>query len=194
MANFSGGWFNNLHGSWNWNTGLGVTWRPAARVSARAGIEYSRNHNETQWVTNLIEPGAPSHYVFGVLDQRTVSLSARVNYTITPRLTVQIYARPFEGSGQPVRISSDGGSEPRWRGDGREIYYLSTDGVLMAAPVERAGAAIRPGVPAPLFRAPAALDFEVAPAGDRFLIRTATGQDRPPIRLLTDWRAAIAGR
>ena len=99
MANFSGGWFNNLHGSWNWNTGLGVTWRPAASVSARAGIEYSRNHNETQWVTNLIEPGAPSHYVFGVLDQRTVSLSARVNYTITPRLTVQIYARPFVSAG-----------------------------------------------------------------------------------------------
>ena len=44
---------------------------------------------------------------------------------------------------------------------------------------------------AALFRAPSALDFEVAPAGDRFLVRSSTGANFPPIRLLTDWRAAL---
>lgn len=114
-ANFSGGWFNNLHGSWNWNAGLGVTWRPAARLSARAGMDFSRNHNETQWVTNLVPEAGPAHYVFGVLDQRTVSLNARLNYTITPQLTVQIYARPFVSAGAYTRFKE--------LADGRALEY-----------------------------------------------------------------------
>jgi len=102
MANFFGSWFNDLHGSWNWSTNVGSTWRPASNLSARFGVEYSRNHAESQWVTNLLpEPGSgePARYVFGALDQTTVGLSARINYTITPQLTVQLYARPFVSAG-----------------------------------------------------------------------------------------------
>ncbi|MFN2240082.1 MAG: TolB family protein, partial [Thermoanaerobaculia bacterium] len=36
----------------------------------------------------------------------------------------EVYVRPFEGKGAAVRVSRDGGSQPRWRGDGRELYFL----------------------------------------------------------------------
>lgn len=98
MANFSGSWFNDMKGSWNRSTSLGLTYRPASNISARVGVDLSRNHAESQWVANFAETDR-TRYVFGVLDQTTAGLSARVNYTITPQLTVQLFARPFVSAG-----------------------------------------------------------------------------------------------
>ena len=101
MANFFGSWFNDMNGSWNWSTSVGSTYRPSSNLSARIGIDYSRNRSDAQWVRNL-EPTAVDprpHYVFGALNQTTVGFSARINYTVTPQLTVQIYARPFVSAG-----------------------------------------------------------------------------------------------
>ena len=99
MANFFGSWSNDLNGSWHWSTSVGSTYRPSSSLSARFGIDYNRNHAESQWVTNLQPAGAAARYIFGALDQTTVGLSARINYTVTPQLTVQIYARPFVSAG-----------------------------------------------------------------------------------------------
>jgi len=103
MANVSGSWFNDMNGSWNRSTSLGLTYRPASNLSARVGIDLSRNHAESQWVTNFADTGR-TRYVFGVLDQTTVGFSARVNYTITPQLTVQLFARPFVSAGDYERF------------------------------------------------------------------------------------------
>lgn len=48
-------------------------------------------------------------------------------------------------------MSAGGGTEPRWRGDGKEIFYLDTKGMLMAAPVG-SGATFSSGTAQPLFR------------------------------------------
>jgi Domain of unknown function (DUF5916) len=72
-----------------------VTYRPASFLSASAGVDWTHYVNDAQWIENT----ADRHYVFGHLDQTTVGLTARVNYTITPRLTVQIYAQPFVSAG-----------------------------------------------------------------------------------------------
>jgi hypothetical protein len=45
----------------------------------------------------------------------------------------EIYARPFPSGGGPIRISNNGGINPRWRADGKELYYLSNT-ELMAVP------------------------------------------------------------
>ena len=58
----------------------------------------ARNHSMTQWVDNL-EDEAGTHYVFGRIDQTTVGISLRANYTMHPTLTLQIYARPFVSAG-----------------------------------------------------------------------------------------------
>jgi hypothetical protein len=72
-----------------------VTWRPASFLSVSGGFRWNRNHDDSQWIENT-EDG---HYVFGHLDQTTVALTARVNYTITPQLSIQTYAEPFVSAG-----------------------------------------------------------------------------------------------
>ena len=72
-----------------------VTLRPTPSLSVSAGIGFSPSSNVVQWV----EQDESGEYVFGDLRQRTVSLTARVNYTITPTLSIQIYAQPFVSAG-----------------------------------------------------------------------------------------------
>jgi len=72
-----------------------VTYRPASFLSVTGGVDWSHNVNDAQWIENT----ADGHYAFGHLDQTTVGITARVNYTITPQLTVQVYAQPFVSAG-----------------------------------------------------------------------------------------------
>ena len=91
-------WFRDRHGSAGWSISPGVTYRPGSAVSIDVGLNLNRNRSDAHWVTNLDAVPAP-HYVFGQLDQTTVGISMRVNYTITPRLSVQTYAQPFVSAG-----------------------------------------------------------------------------------------------
>ena len=72
-----------------------VTLRPTSYLSISGGPGWNFNIQDSQWVENT-EDG---RYVFGRLDQTTVSWTTRVNYTITPELSVQIYAAPFVSAG-----------------------------------------------------------------------------------------------
>ncbi|MBV9610537.1 MAG: PD40 domain-containing protein, partial [Acidobacteria bacterium] len=63
----------------------------------------------------------------------------------------EIYVTTFPGAVGKWQISRGGGTEPRWRADGREIYYLSPTGMLTAVPVDTADA-FSSGTPSPLFQ------------------------------------------
>jgi hypothetical protein len=91
-------WFNDQHGSWSWGASPGVTIRPSSAVSASVGVDFSHNVSDTQWVENVTD-GPATHYVFGHLDQTTIGISLRLNYTITPRLSLQLYGQPFVSAG-----------------------------------------------------------------------------------------------
>ena len=75
-----------------------MTWRPAAYLAASGGWHVELFDEDTQWVTN-VATGGSTRYLFGGLRQRTVGLTARVNYTLTPNLTVQVYGAPFVSAG-----------------------------------------------------------------------------------------------
>src|SRR5207237_4846325 len=64
--------------------------------------------------------------------------------------TWQVYVVSFPAADQKRQISIDGGVQPRWRRDGKELYYLDINGKLMAADIA-AGAKIEPGIPRVLF-------------------------------------------
>src|SRR5262249_49561220 len=70
----------------------------------------------------------------------------------------EIHVRPFveDSAGAAVgdqwQVSTAGGIHPVWRPDGKELYYLSPDGKLMAATIQAQGAALEPGAPAVLFQ------------------------------------------
>jgi hypothetical protein len=116
MASFSGSWSNDLEGSTGWSLGPSVTWRPQSALSVGLGGDYNRNVDDSQWVENL-DAGGLTHYVFGHIDQTTVDVSVRVNYTITPGLSIQIYGAPF--------VSAGGYSHFKELADGRAAAYAN---------------------------------------------------------------------
>jgi hypothetical protein len=94
--NFS--WMKDGHGAWQRDLSPQITFRPSSALLVSGGIGFSRNNAQSQWVTNLVSTDGP-RYIFGKLKQTTVRLTARVNYTITPRLSLQVYAQPFVSAG-----------------------------------------------------------------------------------------------
>jgi eukaryotic-like serine/threonine-protein kinase len=93
---------------------------------------------------------------------------------------------------EQTSISEGGGSEPRWRSDGGELYYVSSDGALYAVPITRDGPRLKPGRPERLFGGRNAAfrvwHFQPSRDGNRFLILTVTPGEIPPIHLLTGWQ------
>ena len=122
----------------------------------------------------------------------------------------EIYIQPFPAppnGGSKTPISRDGGSQPRWRRDGKELFYLSPDGKLMAADVTE-GPIFKASVPRTLFQVPVAqightdvndelgkgslqvLGWDVAPDGKRLLIDTAT-KSSETVTVLLNWTAEL---
>ena len=100
----------------------------------------------------------------------------------------EIYLRPFQGSGATLQISAGGGSMPRWNPNGRELYYLSRDGNMMAVSLSGSPSRLVPSAPSPLFpvQIPASDNkqgYDVGKGG-RFLINTELEIAHDPIRLL----------
>jgi hypothetical protein len=71
-----------------------VSWRASSFLTLSTGLRFGSAREESQWIEEV-----DGHYVFGLLEQKTVALTARVNYTVTPALSVQIYAEPFVSAG-----------------------------------------------------------------------------------------------
>lgn len=95
---FSGFAARDQMGSTAWELAPQVKWRPMSFLSLTGGFVFDRSDDDAQWVEN-VEAGGRTHYVFGGIRQTTVGVTARVNYTVTPALTVQLYAQPFVSAG-----------------------------------------------------------------------------------------------
>jgi hypothetical protein len=76
-----------------------LVYRPSARMELTAGPRVNWNREPLQYVQALRVSGTP-HYLYGRLDQTTVSMTTRVNYTFTPTLSLQLYAQPFVSAGR----------------------------------------------------------------------------------------------
>jgi hypothetical protein len=110
---------------------------------------------------------------------------------------IDVYVQAFPGPGQKVRVSTDGGGAPRWRADGRELFYLKPDGMLMAASVN-VGTTFEAGIPKPLFQTPIAdvqlgLDqYDVTADGQRFLVLQPTDRtNQTPITVVVNWTSGL---
>jgi eukaryotic-like serine/threonine-protein kinase len=111
----------------------------------------------------------------------------------------EVYVRPFPGPGDKWLVSTAGGGWPRWRRDGREIFYAARDGNVMAVPVNAAGSSFVVGAARPLFKVRMrpivrldAYSYDVAADGQRFLINTFVEDAAPPaITLVVNWPRSI---
>ena len=126
-------------------------------------------------------------------------------YTSNESGRFEILVRPFAPNwptplaGQ-WQVSTAGGVQPRWRGDGRELFYESLDRKLMAVEVKATTQAFDRGMPRSLFDSPSSqpsnpVSWGYVPSADgqRFLISTAPGTttEAPPLTVVVNWMAAL---
>jgi eukaryotic-like serine/threonine-protein kinase len=124
----------------------------------------------------------------------TFSPDARwVAYNSDETGRMEIYVAPFPGPGGKRQVSTAGGMFPRWRGDGKELFYLAANNRLMATEVDGTGAALDVGTTRPLFEAHLTgpgYFYAVTPDGQRFLINKVIDQkEAPPMILVLNWTA-----
>jgi len=111
----------------------------------------------------------------------------------------EIYVTSFPDARGRWQVSSGGGEQPRWRGDGKELFFLSSDGKMMAAPVTT-GTHFDAGTPVVLFQStprPPVLVYDlfvydVSRDGQRFLINTQVKQsENTPMSVILNWPAKL---
>jgi eukaryotic-like serine/threonine-protein kinase len=107
---------------------------------------------------------------------------------------LEVYVQPFPPNAGRWQVSVDGGDEPAWSADGRELFYLGLDGLLTTVSVTAAGPTFRVSSPKPLFRTGRPLGapsnrYDVSPNGRRFLILSPAAPPPPPepITVLVNW-------
>jgi len=161
----------------------------------------------------LGKPGDSKPYPFlqteFVESQGQFSLDGRwIAYTSTESGREEVYVRPFAGgpsspSGKWL-VSSDGGNEPRWRRDGKELFYLGRSGNgrrVMAVPIQTGPSSVfESGAPAPLFVFPViaivpqsnSFAYGVAADGERFLANVLADSGSPTLNVVVNWQKAVA--
>jgi dipeptidyl aminopeptidase/acylaminoacyl peptidase len=184
---------------------------PMAWSSNGRFLLYGIQHPKTGadlWALPLAGDGKPFPVLQTPVDEMAGQFSPDggwVAYESNESRLVQIYVRPFPGPGSPRQLSTAGGSQPRWRPDGKELFYIAPDARLMAAPIA-IGAdrqTLDVGAPVPLFRTRLASGANIpvgsqskpqyAVASDgRFLMNMAVeGATAPPITVVLNWGAAL---
>jgi len=114
-----------------------------------------------------------------------------IAYTSDESGRAEVYVRPYPGPGQKQLVSSDGGSEPRWRADSREIFYRK-DGDVMAVAVTP-GPALDFGQPRTLFSGRyvgpgvTSSTWDVMPDGQGFILIQNYAQPRASVSLVQNW-------
>jgi len=103
----------------------------------------------------------------------------------------EVYVRAFPDAKEDFVVSKSGGSSPRWGDDGKELYYISSDGKVMAAELA-AGGLFQAGIPRPLFQASGIPpQWSVQAGGKRFLFAVPVEQTQAPFRVVLNWTAAL---
>lgn len=103
-ASLNGTYFNSSSGSMSWSASLTLTVKPSSNVSLSLGPGYDYNHSVAQWVDNiedsLMTDTFGTRHIFANLEQKTLYAEIRMNWTFTPKLSLQLYLQPFIAVGK----------------------------------------------------------------------------------------------
>jgi hypothetical protein len=106
-----------------------LAWRPSNAIRGEISPEYSRSRPDLQYIETTDRSGEPA-YVYGSLEQETFNVELRLDYSITPRLTVQYYGAPFVSAGTYSGFKRI--TDPR--ADRYEDRFVRLDGVTTPDP------------------------------------------------------------
>lgn len=108
----------------------------------------------------------------------------------------EVYVQSFPPAGGKWQVSTDGGAQPRWRRDGKELYFMSPDRKIMAVDV-KLGTTFEMGTPKALFQTrvtnfTSPNRYDVTADGQRFLVNSSVEENsRNPIVVILNWAAGI---
>jgi eukaryotic-like serine/threonine-protein kinase len=175
-------------------------------------IVFSENDPNTKWdIWVLRVEGAADRTPVPFLRTQFNEFSGQISpdghwmaYTSDESGQREIYVRPFPSGEGELRISISGGEQPRWRADGKELFFWQTDGKLMAVTVKtrpagpEAKSSLDPGVPQPLFEAEMSkapmdpmVQYDVTADGKRFLVDLAGAGEAQPLNVIVNWDAGL---
>ena len=146
----------------------------------------------------------PAPYLQGPYNEQQGQFSPNgrwIAYSSDETGSYQVYVQSFPAGAGKFQVSTAGGSQPRWRRDGKEIFYIGADGRLTAVGV-KTEPKFEVGAPQALFDAqiPASLvdeffHYDVSADGKRFLVNTVAaekaGPAPAPITVIVNWQAAL---
>jgi Tol biopolymer transport system component/predicted Ser/Thr protein kinase len=109
----------------------------------------------------------------------------------------EVYVTPFPGPGGRIAVSSKGGYDPRWRGDGQELYYVANDSTLFAVQLRETQQRFQVLSSKPLFhmQLPSNVGYyDVTRDGKRFLVNVRTHKEQTaPLTVVTNWLELLRG-
>jgi dipeptidyl aminopeptidase/acylaminoacyl peptidase len=142
------------------------------------------------------KPFAVARTEHGERDGRFSPGARWVAYDSTESGRREVWVQPFPPTGSKWQISTGGGSSPRWRGDGKELFYVAADGMLtvVAMVATETGRAFESGAQRPLFqtmfRGGVYASYVASHDGKRFLMNVPPGvDDVTPITVVMNWTA-----
>ena len=159
------------------------------------------------WTLPLNEAGASVPVVQTESDDRNGQFSRDgkwIAYESNSSGPSEVFMQPFAAPGKPVQVSTKGGAQPRWRADGKELFYIALDGTLMAVPVRtvgagrvRAGWHTRSAFSRPPWHGPESVAFGAQLHRLRRWAAVSDGHVRArceptPIRLILNWSPAAS--
>ena len=164
---------------------------------------YATGKHADLWVAPLTGGARPFPFAAGGFDNSQAAISPDGNwlaYTSNETGRNEIYVQSFPTAGHKRAISVDGGVQPRWRGDGKELFYLASNQQLMAVPI-RSGTDIDVGGATALFRTELPnwgagqpgwrTSYDVVADGSRFVLLAPPEKNVPPIVVVVNWPAAL---
>jgi len=149
------------------------------------------------WIRSLDGDPSPRRLGQGHASEWASDLSPDgrfIAYTSDASRRREVYVRALDSATGEIRVSSEGGLAPRWRRDGRELFYVDDNGRLMAVPVR--------SLDPPSFAVPEALfaarleeasdrQYDVFPDGRRFVLNRSVVEEREPISVVLGWTAKL---
>ncbi len=164
-------------------------------------VDPKGKYDRDVWVLPVVGKGDP-YPLFEVprnQDYPRFSKSGRlISYQTDDSGRNKVFVIAYPDTGDRWEISPDGGAQPVWREDGKELFYVAPDNTIMAVDVREAKTTVDFGTPRRLFQAPIAIlparqpswTWDVAPDGQRFLM-ILTKDDDAPVTLVTNWQAEL---
>jgi Tol biopolymer transport system component/tRNA A-37 threonylcarbamoyl transferase component Bud32 len=157
------------------------------------------------WTLPLFGDRKPAPYLRTPMSEGEAQFSPDANwvvYSSNRSGRMDVWAQRFPVTDRPpIRISADGGSHPVWRADGRELFYLNAENMLVAVDILGTGATFEFGAQHVLFKvavSPGLSDhyvseYAASPDGQRFLFKVPQKQDAP-MTVVLNWTADLPKR